>query len=520
MKKLTLLVLLLSCLSWGQGYNAFQQTTFTTVTTASPLIERSTILFHQLSWTVSGTVSTCTVAIDSSPDGTTWTPGGIIAGQTCTTNGSSAVTSASAVWIRVNMTAISGAGATAVVVYKGYVTNPSGGGGGTPGGANGQIQYNNSGAFGGTTGLTTDAVGNVTLAQGTITTSKPIMSHTGTWNAGGVVFTNWLSNITCTAAAANSKALAYQIGGVDALNLIFTGANCATATQLNVGKASAGGILGLLGSTSGTATITAPAVAGTTTNPLVISNTTTIGNGTATNPSVAGATNTNNGINFTAANVMDIVIGGSNSLRFASGGNRFAANQPIGFSSNNDATAAGADIAISRIAAGVMAVGTGAAASKAGFLTSGNTVFVTGDFTTSGVGTALENITGLTWTFPATALNFSFHCHLAYHQNVATAAVAFGLQDTTNAPTNLMAVGHSQTNTTAFTEGVLAALTTTTATNVVSATPSAITTNWVAEINGTVEHGATAHTLNLMVSTATAADTVTVLRGSYCALTP
>jgi len=284
------------------------------------------------------------------------------------------------------------------------------------------------------------------------------------------------------------------------------------------------GTLALSGNTSGTATFAAPAVAGTATNPVTISNVLSLPNGTAANPSVSATVGagygwgvTSGGLNFWTRNTTGVLSADNAGVyMLANGANRIAwiNGDPVGSQTGY--------LGVGSIAASaaVLAVGTGAAGNHAGLIQSGMTVFVTGDFTTSGVGTALENITGLTYTFPATALNWSFHCHVGYHQNAANAAVAFGLQDTTNAPTNLMATGHIQTAATTFTEGVLAALSTTTATNVVSATPSAITTNWVAEVDGTVEHGATAHTLNLMVSTATAADTVTVLRGSYCALTP
>lgn len=146
---------------------------------------------------------------------------------------------------------------------------------------------------------------------------------------------------------------------------------------------------------------------------------------------------------------------------------------------------------------------------------------VTSDFTTSGVGTALENITGLTFTIPAsTALNVPFHCKLIYHQNVANAAVAFGLQDVTVSPTNIAASGVIYTSATVFAAANLPALATTTATAIVSGTPSAVTTNWNAEISGMIEapSNASSSAINFMVSTATAADTVTVLRGSYCRL--
>jgi len=83
------------------------------------------------------------------------------------------------------------------------------------------------------TGLTLDAVGNSTLAQGSISSSTPFMTHTVTWNAGGVAFTNWLSTITCTAAATASIAFGVGVSGTD-LQVKYGGANCATP-QLVVG---------------------------------------------------------------------------------------------------------------------------------------------------------------------------------------------------------------------------------------------------------------------------------------------
>jgi hypothetical protein len=164
-----LLLLCGTCL--GQGYNSYQVTTFTVAGTppavaapgtAKPIYQNTTSQYHQISWTDSGTVSTCSVQVDSSPDNSTWTAGGIITSQSCTSAGNSAVVHASAVYIRVNVTVYSGSGSM-TLTYKGYATNPSGGGGGSPGGASGTLQYNNSGAFGGVTGSSVDGSGDITL---------------------------------------------------------------------------------------------------------------------------------------------------------------------------------------------------------------------------------------------------------------------------------------------------------------------------------------------------------------------
>lgn len=142
----------------------------------------------------------------------------------------------------------------------------------------------------------------------------------------------------------------------------------------------------------------------------------------------------------------------------------------------------------------------------------------TSDFTTA-ANTNLQLITGLTWTIPAnTAMNIPFSCHLAYSQATAAVVVAFGIQDVSIAPTNIFATGHMQTNATVFSEANLPTLATTTATNIVSGTPSAITTIWNVDLNGMIEHpsNATPSAIQIMVSTATAGDVVSVKRGSFC----
>jgi hypothetical protein len=114
------------------GYQAAR--TFFTSAVASDigLSQANRITYHQVAWQVTGGPAGCTVSIDSSPDGSAWTTGGIITGQTCTTTGSSTVVNANAAFIRINVTALSGGTApTLNVNYTGWSTNPAGGGGGT-----------------------------------------------------------------------------------------------------------------------------------------------------------------------------------------------------------------------------------------------------------------------------------------------------------------------------------------------------------------------------------------------------
>lgn len=142
------------------------------------------------------------------------------------------------------------------------------------------------------------------------------------------------------------------------------------------------------------------------------------------------------------------------------------------------------------------------------------------NFTTA-ASTSLQVITGLSDAMPASVAGvMGFNCDVTWSQATAAVAVAFGVQGATTAPTNLEASGTMYPNTTTLATGTLTALTTTTATSVVSATPSAIATIWRALVSGTLEFPSNASptVFNLLVSTATSGDVVTVYRGSKCVL--
>lgn len=89
------------------------------------------------------------------------------------------------------------------------------GGGGTPGGANTQVQYNNAGAFGGDAGLTYNA-GTDTLTSVNATVTGTLDTSTGSINA-------------ATVTATTSK-----ITGMTDGSLLFAGAGDGTLTQDNV----------------------------------------------------------------------------------------------------------------------------------------------------------------------------------------------------------------------------------------------------------------------------------------------
>jgi len=132
MKKFLLFALLAFALAapchvYAQGGNTpnFSFTTpLYTGTTApglqAPMFENSLVTSHTLTWTVSGTVSSCTVAIQTSA-----TAGGsfvtIGAAQTCTASGTYTFegTGATAAYVAINISALSATG-TVTFTYNGY----------------------------------------------------------------------------------------------------------------------------------------------------------------------------------------------------------------------------------------------------------------------------------------------------------------------------------------------------------------------------------------------------------------
>lgn len=126
-----------------------------------------------------------------------------------------------------------------------------------------------------------------------------------------------------------------------------------------------------------------------------------------------------------------------------------------------------------------------------------------------------------TWSTLVKSSNYSFDCRILYSQATAAGGVGFSVQSATTAATRLDAWGKIYTNNTGTSaEGSALNITTTTATSVISGTPSATATVYQAELSGTIQTGTTAGTLNVLVYTGNASDAVTIKAGSYCTIMP
>lgn len=166
----------------------------------------------------------------------------------------------------------------------------------------------------------------------------------------------------------------------------------------------------------------------------------------------------------------------------------------------------------------------GTVITTAEILAGGNTQRLTADATP--ITATTPGTVVFTWGALPVSKNFSFHCEIIYSQT--TAAVAgdgIAVQGATNAPTRLDAWGKIDVTDPASTNytgsaGSLANLTTTTATSVVTATPGASGTVYQVTLSGTIQVGASASTLNILMFTGNVSDSIVPKAGSFCMVTP
>lgn len=207
------LVLLTTCVAHAQAPTARKAFSTTAVAADSGVNLIGTgVQYHQILWVPVGTVSTCQVELDSSPDDITWSST-IISTTLCTSAGVSSVSSATATnYVRINVTTLSGGG-TIRVTYIGNITTASSGGGGgsvTQGTTPWLVAGQGTAGSPGTAVLTIQGVGSgtavpVSLASTTITGSVAV---TGTFYQATQPVSLTSTTITGTVAVNNS-----QIGG-------------------------------------------------------------------------------------------------------------------------------------------------------------------------------------------------------------------------------------------------------------------------------------------------------------------
>jgi hypothetical protein len=252
----------------GSGFNAFRQYISSAVAPDVGLQQNALIKYHQLLWTVTGAPAACTVALDSSVDGVSWTAGGAIAGQTCTSNGQSAITGIVQVnYVRINLTAFSGGSSPTITVnYEGWAYNPSGGGSGTVSANSGSAgAIGVYAAAGGSTTIGPDTTlndsGTVLTYSGTNvvipvgTAAQPDLQATGSAANTGIALTtsaacfSTTGNLTTCSGSGFTLALARVVGWASSTSAGVapdTGLSRASATVIDVGNGTAGNATGTM----------------------------------------------------------------------------------------------------------------------------------------------------------------------------------------------------------------------------------------------------------------------------------
>lgn len=236
----------------GTGYNAYRNFVSGSVTPDIGLQQNSLIKYHQLIWTVTGSPASCTVALDSSTDGVSWSAGGIITNQTCTTNGNSTITGlAQANYVRINVTALS-AGGSLNVNYEGWAFNPSGAG-------NGTVTANN--VVAGAMAIYPAAAASTTVSPDTAISSNNAgiltIGVAGAANSGSI---NYLGSASGNIQMGCTNATCTQWGGNNVINAgkYTTNGNCAAA-----GTAANPSVVTCAAATSGSVACNVAASAGT-----------------------------------------------------------------------------------------------------------------------------------------------------------------------------------------------------------------------------------------------------------------
>lgn len=149
-----------------------------------------------------------------------------------------------------------------------------------------------------------------------------------------------------------------------------TGGVKATGGPVSSGQVGTAGVLNMVGSTSGTASFTAPAVAGTTSNPVTASNALLLPAGTAAAPGLT-LVDSSNGFFRQLASVLSFASSTNDTLSMYSGGIREVTTACYQWSNSSTNSTGTFDTALSRGSAGVVTVDTGTCGNAAGTLKSG-----------------------------------------------------------------------------------------------------------------------------------------------------
>jgi hypothetical protein len=224
----------------------------------------------------------------------------------------------------------------------------------------------------------------------------------------------------------------------DGTTTTYSGSGGVLASAGPVSSGANGGAAGVwkaFGSTSGSVTCTAPAVAGTSTNPLTCSNIFLAPVGASSTPGYGFTGDATTGMFDNGPGNLMFTVQGTALMEIAGGGaTGFRGNQPIGFAASS--LPAALDTGISRAAADVFAFGNGTAANETALLRAGNPCRITADVSLT-VNTANSFCS---WSLPAVAKSWAWICDIQWAitagSGTNTFAVGVNASQTPTATTN------------------------------------------------------------------------------------
>lgn len=328
-----------------------------------------------------------------------------------------------------------------------------------------------------------------------------------------------------------------QITNPSSSGSLPTGLSFALPTLTISTAGSGNGAWALSGNTSGTATCTAPAIAGTSTNGVTCSNIFLLPSGTSSAPAYSFSAQAGTGFDFTngvnGGNGIGVTVnGGGHFVAFGASYIMFHPATPGIVFGSTDVNGT-ADTNMSRKGPGLMAFGNALTqGSTAGFIKTAQTVSLSADWTCGTGGTVSSCVaativgstaTPLTFTLPLVAANWSFECDLVVGQATAATANQWNILTATNGVTNTTASYQMATAATAFAAGAVTdqASTTTTFQITPSWTLGGTATKMPVHIAGTLTGVSASGTVaSLQLVAPTVGDLVTIYEGSKCSLNP
>lgn len=319
----------------------------------------------------------------------------------------------------------------------------------------------------------------------------------------------------------------YTLAGGSALP---TGLTFAVPT-LTVSTAGSGnGCVALSGNTSGTATICAPAVAGTSANPSAYSNVSGLPDGTAGNPAYGFTSDAGLGwYKAAAGQIAAATDGGNVGIRILTAQTVIPGNAAFCFASGTNNATNACQTGIWQPVLKLVTFGSSTANSTTTFIKSANTVIVTATDVTCGTGgtiadcSAAITIPGLSFTLPLLATNYAMDCDLIVSQATAPTANQWLIQTASNGVTNTTASYMMSTAATAMAVGAVTDQPSTTTAFQLSPswTLGGTGTKMPVHIHASFEGVSVSGTvINLQVLAPTVADLLTIYRGAKCSLNP